>query len=910
MSSEQPDIVMLSETHVTENIEGFELNLDGYNIFNCESNSKHTGGVLICVRNELQYEIKCKLKVDMQFWLLSVNVWLGGEKWLVTTIYRSPSSSVGEFKVFFTQWCNEYLNENEGRILLTGDFNVDLLKTDGASRMMMKFISDQGLKQIVDKPTRITENSKTLIDYVILDLDNMDVSVNLDPVKKVSDHETICIKIQVRETPKAIKKSIKLLKYNRSVFNELLQSVNFEDMFANSDINSVSLEFKEKLIKCVDSLTYCKVINSNNGINGSNRWFDSTLARMKLERDISYRRASFYGDNCHWLEYKMKRNTYKNALVKSKDTYIKQQIESKSGDQKGMWKVIKDLLLARDNSNSFTKLNINNEMITNSEEIAERLNRYFVQSIEEINASIPQIPFIISSGCAPNIFSFRYCNENSLLNTIQKLNKKKDCDGINTEMIHQSLEIIGPILMHIINLSLTTGIFPCHWKESIIIPIEKVKMTIKCEEIRPINMLPVYEKVLEKFVADQLQSYVESNKILMEEQSGFRQGHSCETALNGILYEWKKEIDSGNSIIAVFLDFKRAFETLDISILLEKLQIYGIEGKENSWFRAYLTGRTQRTRVNGILSTPQLVRFGVPQGSILGVLLFLLYINDMGKHIKYCKITLFADDTLIYICGSNITEMTSKLNYDLENMSIWLKMNKLKLNLSKTKCMVFNTRMSIPVIIDGAQIEMVSNIKYLGVIIDSKLKFEEHADYICRKVAMKIGFLRRIRKKLSLKNAIMIYNTLILPHFNYCSSILLSTTSEVMDRLQILQNKAMRIILRCSIYTPLSYMLETLQWMNIKKKITFNALIFVFKVKHNMFPEYLRNAVPTVNQVQPYQLRHGSNFRLDKYRKAHTQNSIMYKGLKLFNSLPNELKQESRLNIFKIKLKEYCSNFE
>lgn len=281
----------------------------------------------------------------------------------------------------------------------------------------------------------------------------------------------------------------------------------------------------------------------------------------------------------------------------------------------------------------------------------------------------------------------------------------------------------------------------------------------------------------------------------------------------------------------------------------------------------------------------------------------------MGSQIKYCKTSLFADDTLIYICGDNISEINAILNEDLENISNWLKMNKLKLNLSKTKYMAFNTKMNITVSIDGTNIENVTYIKYLGVIIDRKLKFEEHANYICKKIAKKVGFLRRIRRKLSLSNAILVYNTLVHPHFNYCSSILLLTTVEVMNRLQVLQNKAMRIILRFNIYTPINYMLETLKWMNIRKRITFNALIFIFKIKHGMFPEYLTKSVSAVKQMQPYNLRHGSNFRLDKYQKAITQNSIMYKGLKMFNELPDEIKKESRLNVFKIKLKKYWMNF-
>lgn len=295
-------------------------------------------------------------------------------------------------------------------------------------------------------------------------------------------------------------------------------------------------------------------------------------------------------------------------------------------------------------------------------------------------------------------------------------------------------------------MSLEKGLVPKQFKISTIVPVPKVPNTNKLDQLRPINMLPFCEKVLEIVVYNQLIKFITSNNILYNYQSGFRNSHSCETALQLVVSDMKSILDTtGVGICAVFIDLKRAFETIDRHILLLKLKKYGFNGTVFNWLENYLSNRYQRTKLNSEMSNPQLNDIGVPQGSVLGPLLFILYINDLGNVLSKCKIHLFADDTLIYFYGEDFVDVVDTMNRELHLLTERFKLNKLKVNELKSKYMfignntLFGKFLSLDVHIklNNEKIEMVQEIKYLGFILDRELTFSKHVDYICRKIGKK-----------------------------------------------------------------------------------------------------------------------------------------------------------------------------
>ena len=382
-----------------------------------------------------------------------------------------------------------------------------------------------------------------------------------------------------------------------------------------------------------------------------------------------------------------------------------------------------------------------------------------------------------------------------------------------------------------------------------------------------------------------------------------------ESAINDVLYEWRGAQNKSKIIIAVFLDFQRAFETIDRNLLIKKLANYGVNGRSLDWFKSYLKNRKQVVKIGMKISNQLDNELGVPQRSILGPLLFILYINNITKCLKYCTAKNFADDTLVYIIADSIDDAISKLNEDLAILYKLLCQNKLKLNVSKTKGMIITNqnvdKNVIRICINEEKIEIENKIKYLGVIIDDKLIFDENIDHVCKKIGTKISVMGRLRNELNCNQKLNLYKTIIEPHFTYCSSILYLSNNTSIERLQKLQNKCMRQILRLNNLSNRETMLNALNLFNVNQTIMFRTLIFIFKIINGLAPNYLTKNIIYKHETTNRSLRNGNEICVTDAIKACSQNQLFYKGIKLFNTLPIELKNQDNLNRFQTMLKAY-----
>lgn len=375
--------------------------------------------------------------------------------------------------------------------------------------------------------------------------------------------------------------------------------------------------------------------------------------------------------------------------------------------------------------------------------------------------------------------------------------------------------------------------------------------------------------------------------------------------------EWKNAQNENNIILVTFLDFQRAFETIEPKILLKKMLAYGIRDKELSWFASYLTDRKQMVKLQDTVSKAMNNNLGVPQGSILGPLLFILYVNDLGNCLQHCKIKMFADDTAIYIESKTIEEGIMKMNNDLNTLYKKICENKLKLNIDKTKIMVIGNRKStntndITIKINDTKIELVDRIKYLGVMIDNKLSFTCNIDHICRKLGSKINLLNRLRNELNFEQKIIVYKSIIQPHFIYSASILFLASQTDIKRLQKLQNKCMRAILNMGKLTSKRIMLEILEFMSVNQIIVYFMLIFLYKIVNGVAPPYLQNKIKYKNENNRKKtLRSGNEIEKSRATKSCSQNSLFYKGIGIFNSIPDTIKEIGSMTGFKKHLREF-----
>lgn len=397
--------------------------------------------------------------------------------------------------------------------------------------------------------------------------------------------------------------------------------------------------------------------------------------------------------------------------------------------------------------------------------------------------------------------------------------------------------------------------------------------------------------------------------VLQERQSGFRKDHSCQTALIQIVDEWIAAIDQGNIVSTVFLDLTKAFDLVNHEILITKLERYKFSHNTLLWFTSYLSNRTQQVSVSGKLSQPLEIKSGVPQGSVLGPLLFLLYINDLPLCVNFCSTDMFADDTTLSTNSSSPETLADNLNRDLENVASWCKDNAMSISVEKTKSMVISTKqklkshkIQIPdIIVNDSKIQHTSNEKLLGVQIDHTLSWDHHIDSILKKCNSLLYLLCRIKKYLNLQNRVLYFNAYILPHLDFCSAVWGSSNQESLNKLLLFQKRAARIILDLPYDTPSDDLFRQLKWMKIHERIIYQKAIQMYKCMNNMCPDYLTSSFKLTNSVHNLNLRSTENNMLyiPKPRTELYRKSFAYSGSKIWNSLPNNVKKSKTLNEFK-----------
>ena len=894
VETKRPNLVFLAETHIVEAEAFDQYNIPGYRVAFCLSHSRHTGGVAIYAKESIKFNIRSNESVENN-WFLGISVERGMTIGNFGVVYHSPSSSDQRFLEILDNWWDSFIDLSKLNVI-AGDFNIDWLNEPNSNQLKQLAIFCN-LKQTVSQVTRISRHSRTLIDHVFSNFEKVHSSTEAD--FKISDHETIFVYI---ENDQNHDDRVNIKCWNRYSKQALSQLVS-----RSLDCHPITGTLDHKAAVLIDTLKECTnklVFEKSVDINSANSWYSLDLVRLKRERDKKYKKFHRSNSNDDWNRYTTARNVYSRALKKARCEYIQRKIDQHQNNSKKLWKILKKLMKSKGKPPQSITFNGSEEQ--SARIIADKFNAYFVDSVRLINQSIELVnePHEIRQPFSENcrFDCFRPITFAKLKDICFSLERSAGIDNVNAKVIQDCFHVIGHDLLDLVNESLQTGHVPKVWKESLVIPIPKVNGTDKAEEFRPINMLHTLEKLLELVVKGQLMNYLNSSDLLIPEQSGYREGHSCESALNLVLAKWKEKIEAKETIFAVFLDLKRAFETISRPLLLQTLKRFGIVGTAYKWFESYLCDRTQKTRFDNFESDSTANTLGVPQGSVLGPILFIIYINDMKRVLRFCDINLFADDTVLFIAAKNLDEAVAHLNEDLHYLAKWLKFKQLKLNIGKTKYLIIssaNSRPNVNIVIDGETIERVNELKYLGVIIDDKLTFKSHIDNVIKKMAKKYGILCRLKNELTVGSKIQLYKSIISPHIDFCPSILFLANSTQMLRLQRLQNRVMRLILKCNRYTSSSFMLDALQWLSVKQRVYFLTMVFLYKIFNDMLPRYLCDRIKRGSSLHRYNTRNAEDARTPHFLLRRSQNSLLYKGINFFNSMPRQIKRAATMVEFK-----------
>ena len=680
-----------------------------------------------------------------------------------------------------------------------------------------------------------------------------------------------------------------------------------------SDPNDMWHEWKQMFVSCMDKHAPRKLKRIS---KKRAPWITKGLLNKIHKRDLIKKKAISSNDHEMWEQFKCARNQANNAIKQAKKRYFSDNLKVSKGNPRKTWNLINELT-SRNTSKStnILEIQVDNRTISSPGDMAEAFNDHFTNIGQVLAQEVPSAEvnpeFYLSH--TDKAFHLKTPSLDVVFNLLRNIDEKKatGLDMIPSKLLKMAASIVTPSLTAIFTKSIITGIYPTEWKMARVTPVFKKGEKSDLNNYRPISVITVVSRVFEKIVYDQLYQYLNDNQLLSSCQSGFRSLHSTLTALLEATNSWSVSIDNGFLNGVVFIDLKKAFDTIDHEIILRKLSYFGADQATAKWFQSYLSNRTQRCNVNGNLSTASTVTCGVPQGSILGPLLFLMYINDLPNCLRVAAPRMFADDTSITLSAKTVADLKLAVTSELNNLTCWLRANKSSLNVAKTELMIIGSRQrlntqceEINISIDDRTIKRVDHIKSLGLTIDAQLSWSKHVDEISKKVSSAIGALKRVRPFIPTDVAVQIYNALILPHFDYCSPVWDGMSGCLSDKLQKLQNRAARVITQSPFDTSSNLLVAMLRWEKLSLRRKKQKALIMYKTLNELAPDYLQ-CLFTERHVNDYNLRNlEGKLSLPKPNTNYLKRSFCYSGACLWNNLPQDLKSVCSIGQFKRGIKK------
>ena len=549
-------------------------------------------------------------------------------------------------------------------------------------------------------------------------------------------------------------------------------------------------------------------------------------------------------------------------------------------------------------------------MITDPKLIANNFNKYFCTIAEKLQGKIyhanQNFSKYLTNSNEHNFF-ITPTDVTEIITVINHFNNNKASgpNSIPNEILHIVKYIIADPLSKITNLSFEKGIYFDKLKISKTMPLFKEKGSVlDCTNYRPISLLSNINKIIEKLIHERLSKFLDTYNCIFDNQFGFRKKHSTNHALISITENIRNALDNNKISCGVFIDLQKAFDTVDHKILLHKLSHYGIRGVANDWFRSYLTNRKQYVEINGHNSNELTLEYGVPQGSVLGPLLFLVYINDLHMAVKYSIVTHFADDTNLVISNSSPKKLQKQLNLDLKNLSNWLKANKISLNASKSELLIFRhpnkvINFDFKIKIDGKKIIPSTFVKYLGIYIDCHLNWSVHANILSTKLSRAIGMLSKIRHYVSADLLRTIYFSIFNSLITYGCQIWGQITNQHICRLIRLQNKAIRVINFANFRDHSLPLYSASNILKITDTIKMQNFLFVYDDLYGQLPNALSNTFVLSSNRHNYNTRSAkrNTVTIPRVRtKVYGLRSIKFQSSYIWNFMVNNFPQFTLLN--------------
>jgi len=886
----------------------YNVDIDGYSAFHVYRDGRRGGGVSIYVRSDyISRAIPRWTYIGDNIEICSVEVTAGDSSIVLHGVYRPPDNDLASFT-------NELLNvmssaNRQTHTVVVGDTNIDLTNPTQLGAEFVDMCQSSSFVPLITVPTRVTHDHVSCLDHIWFN-QLCDVEAGVFKID-ITDHYPVFVVLPIQS-----KRGNSFVKYFRdhsyvslaNLRDEIYRFCNDYELslFRADNVDLAVLTFNDKLLQLYNKC--CPIRSKHVSYSRfSKPWITNQHMASIAQKHLLFRQ--YKQGLVPFNVYNNFKNQVTRILKSAKLRYFSEKFNSALGSTKDTWSVINSVIGKGRKRVSPDRLLSDTGFVTDSAKIADSFNSYFRNVAINLEKEIPSTdvsPLEFMGERTRSSFFVTPVIDSDVSIIIRQL-KNKSCGlkSIPIFIYKMFVDLLSPVVAELFNQSVVQGTFPACLKVARITPIFKQGDRTLVSNYRPISTLPILSKIFEKLMCQRLVRFLKLNNILFEGQFGFRENSSTCDAILEFLDKTVRSLDSKKSLITIFLDFAKAFDTVCHSILIDKLEHVGVRGRVLDWLRTYLCSRKQYVSISNSESDTSVVERGVPQGSVLGPILFLVYINDMRLCSDKLGFVHYADDTTVFCTGGNLEELAMDVNIELTRLYEWLKCNRLSLNADKTKFMIFTDRKYVnspAVSIANVNIQETDSSNFLGITIDNKLTFRSHVGGLCKKISSSIGMINRISSIVPPAVKKKLYFSFIYSKVSY--GVLAWGRSGLgnANHMERLLRRAWRVV----DYPKTGRNRVTTDILNFHSIYNYFASVNLYKIQrlnhHQYFSDLLESLIPQHGRVTRFSA--SDSYNIPRYLKCKSQRHFVYQSVHVWNGLSDEVKANRSLIKFKKKLKQ------
>jgi hypothetical protein len=916
------------------------------------------GGVGFYIKNGLQIKSidpPFNSFADKVFESLSLEITdsSNNRQYIVSNIYRSPTLIPGftvagqleDFNSKFEQLLL-YLSNSRKKSYVFMDANINLLNIDNNQQVLSHFntICNNGFLLQNLKATRMYNGANSLIDH-ILSNDSSTKLCSGSIIDDLSDHFITFVQPELcKKSKKAKSKQQKITRKLLTVENltnlqNALKNLQWNEVLATDNVNDCYNSFWDTFKLLYDMYIPSVTVRLNRNYHRLNDFMTTGLMTSRRTKVKLLKISLVEPSQENVQKFKNYRNLYNKLIRAAKKSNINERLEKNKKNPKGTWEILNEITGRNKSNAKIQSICSEGREYTDSRDKANVFNKFFCGVGKKIANSVEKTKtkytdFLVDR---PNLIPLEFgtITQAEFITLIENLESKSstDIDGLSNKTLKFLRFELATPLVHLFNLSLSTGIFPAKLKTSRTVPIFKSGDPSVCDNYRPISLLSTVSKILEKAVACRLVNHLKYNNLLYGNQFGFQEGTSTVHHLLKLTNYVTKELNKKNYTVGIFLDLKKAFDVVPHNILLKKMEKLGVGGIAMRWFTSYLEGRSQKVDIDGQLSDIESLTISILQGSILGPILFLCFINDLPNCTDLLTL-LFADDTAGLVSGPELRPLIQKANSELQKIAAWFRANKMAVNVSKTKFIIFKPKGKTVTINPGEGVLFDNNdsdehdvnkifeldriydenpnhadrsFKLLGVFLDENLTFNAHCTHVCNKLSQANYIINKVKNFLPRKSLRTLYFSLFHPHLLYCLPIYICTSSKNINKIRLLQKKVVRSVCNTNYTAHTGPLFKELNILPLDKLITFTKGMLTHSIVHKYCPPTLHNEWEFNHERNHVELRNNNDMYIPRAVTDFVKKLPYFSLAVNWNNLPAEKMYPNYLT-FKICFMDHLTN--